>query len=199
MLRRAFFGRELTSMVNFNPRSCRGAVVALIVLFSGWCELTPLHAAGDAASSATLRPQTIRFDSLQDRTIDGSLLPLIATATSGLKVHFTVVSGPAQIVGSQLMIAGPGEVVIRATQPGDATHAAAAAVERSFKALAPSAEQNNANSSVANEAAPAASPAPEPAQSAAEPPANPVPAASAAVADLNTVAADPDVLQDEQP
>jgi formylglycine-generating enzyme required for sulfatase activity len=107
-----------------------------------------------------MREQDIHFDPLQDRVIDGKLFPLLATATSGLKVHFTVVSGPAQVVGSQLMLTGPGEVVIRATQPGDATHAAATPVEHSFKALAPSSEQTETANSAETASAPEPSPTP---------------------------------------
>lgn len=129
-----------------------------------------------------MRQQDIHFDPLQDRVIDGSLIPLMATATSGLKVRFTVVSGPAQVVGSQLMLTGPGEVVIRATQPGDAAHAAAASVERSFKALAPNSEQadsvnNSASGTAANTPATPPETAANPLESA---PAEPNPPASKA-------------------
>jgi len=135
-------------MALFNARSCRRITTALLVLLFSSCVLLPLRAAADAPLNTTLRQQDIHFDPLQDRVIDGSLLPLIATATSGLKVRFAVVRGPAQVMGSQLMLTGPGDVVIRATQSGDATHAAAAPVERSFKAIAPNSD--DANSSSAN-------------------------------------------------
>jgi hypothetical protein len=144
-------------MAHFNARSRRRAAVALFVLLIGSCVLPQVRGAAGASSTETLRQQDIHFDPLQDRVIDGALMPLMATATSGLKVRFTVVSGPAQVVGAQLMLTGPGEVVIRATQSGDATHAAAAPIERSFKALVPNSEVIAS----ANRVAPAPTTAPE--------------------------------------
>lgn len=130
----------------------RRALTALLVLAGGPLALTHLGADSSAASTANLRAQEIHFEPLADRTVDGTMMPLLATATSGLKVRFAVVSGPAQVVGSQLMLTGPGEVVVRATQSGDATHTAATPVERAFRAMAPAGNENTA----AN-AAPAAS------------------------------------------
>jgi hypothetical protein len=72
---------------------------------------------------------------LIDGGVDGILpetLNLVATSDSGLAVQFTVVSGPATVAGSALTMTAAGSVVVRATQAGDANHAAATPVQRTI-------------------------------------------------------------------
>ncbi|WP_414665060.1 beta strand repeat-containing protein [Horticoccus sp. 23ND18S-11] len=100
--------------------------------------------AGDAnrnAASADLtigaaanRSQTIAFGMLPDQTSDALPFTLSATASSGLPVTFTVVSGPAFIVANNVLsLTGlPGVVTIRASQAGDATFLPASPVDRTF-------------------------------------------------------------------
>lgn len=57
---------------------------------------------------------------------------LSATATSGLPVVYSIVSGPATISGSNLTLTGTGTVVIRASQPGNASYLAAPPVDRTI-------------------------------------------------------------------
>jgi len=77
--------------------------------------------------------QTITFAPIADRTTQPASFALSATASSGLPVAFAVTSGPATVSGSTLTLTGlPGTVVVTATQAGDAIHAQAASVERSF-------------------------------------------------------------------
>ena len=76
--------------------------------------------------------QTITFDSLSDLTYGAAPFELTATASSGLPVTFTVVSGPATISGSTLTINGTGEVIVRASQAGDTFYAPAPDVDQSF-------------------------------------------------------------------
>lgn len=76
--------------------------------------------------------QSITFTGPADLTFSSTPLQLSATASSGLSVSFSVVSGPARISGSQLTLTGAGTVTLRASQAGDATYAAAPDVERSF-------------------------------------------------------------------
>jgi MBG domain/Bacterial Ig-like domain (group 3)/Putative Ig domain len=52
-------------------------------------------------------------------------LTLSATATSGLPVVFTLISGPATVNGNSLTINGAGSVVIAANQSGNSNYAAA--------------------------------------------------------------------------
>lgn len=76
--------------------------------------------------------QTISFGSLANKTYGDSAFSVSATASSGLPVSFSVLSGPASISGSTVTISGVGTVTIRASQPGDANYNAAAPVDRSF-------------------------------------------------------------------
>ena len=77
-------------------------------------------------------PQTISFQPLSRQTVGDAPFELSAAASSGLVVGFSVVSGPAVLSGSILTVTGPGLVIVRATQPGNAMYAAAADLERSF-------------------------------------------------------------------
>jgi hypothetical protein len=52
---------------------------------------------------------------------------LNATATSGLPVEYTVLSGPASVSGDQLQVTGAGSVMLQARQAGNADFEAAAA------------------------------------------------------------------------
>ena len=76
--------------------------------------------------------QTISFTPPATATLGGTPLTLSATATSGLKVAFSVVSGSATVFGNQLTLTGSGAVVIRAFQAGDANYNAAPAIERTL-------------------------------------------------------------------
>jgi hypothetical protein len=53
---------------------------------------------------------------------------LAASASSGLPVGYSVVSGPAMVSGGTLMITGAGSVTVQATQGGNTTYAAATPV-----------------------------------------------------------------------
>jgi hypothetical protein len=61
-------------------------------------------------------------------------IALSASATSGLAVVFSVVSGPATVSGSLLTVTGAGTVVVAANQAGNSTYAAAKPVERTIVA-----------------------------------------------------------------
>jgi hypothetical protein len=77
--------------------------------------------------------QSITFPALSDRTAAAAPVNLTATSTSGLAVEFSIVSGPAVISGATLTLTGLiGQVVVRASQPGNANFVPAATIERSF-------------------------------------------------------------------
>lgn len=76
------------------------------------------------------RHQSISFQGATT-AIAGQQIPLGADASSGLPVHFEVVSGTAVLNGS-LMTAQAGAVVVRASQDGDADYEAAAPATRTF-------------------------------------------------------------------
>lgn len=76
--------------------------------------------------------QSIEFDAIPNQRYATAVLTLTATASSGLPVSYEVVSGPAGVLGNQLTFSGKGTVIVEASQPGDATYAAAAPVQRNF-------------------------------------------------------------------
>ena len=75
------------------------------------------------------QPQTITFPNPGPLTYGTSPVTLTATATSGLQVTYTVISGPATVNGSVLTITGAGNVVVEADQAGNANWLAAPPVQ----------------------------------------------------------------------
>jgi Secretion system C-terminal sorting domain len=75
--------------------------------------------------------QTITFELTKNEIFaNEGPVTLIATASSGLPIFFSVVSGPGQVSVDKLNIIGPGEILIEAAQPGDEKFAAAPKVSR---------------------------------------------------------------------
>ncbi|HYG36272.1 MAG TPA: hypothetical protein VEC99_15880, partial [Clostridia bacterium] len=74
-----------------------------------------------------VRSQAIEFELPPTLTAADSPYTLKASASSGLPVTFAVVSGPATIQGNQLTLTGPGQITVRATQPGNAQYQPASA------------------------------------------------------------------------
>ena len=82
--------------------------------------------------------QAIAFPPIGTKLVTDSPFQLMATSTSGLPVSYEIVSGPASIDGDEVTLNGTvGEVIIKATQPGDATYDPAAEVTISFPVLDP--------------------------------------------------------------
>ncbi len=79
--------------------------------------------------------QTIDFTAITNKTFGDAPFALIATASSGLEVSFSVVSGPVTISGNMVTITGAGTAEIMASQAGDASYAAATEVVRSFEII----------------------------------------------------------------
>ncbi len=86
----------------------------------------------DFSESRTLPGLAVRF--VQPQTLGWSLLPTLrylekgvvaATASSGLPVAISVVSGPATLTQGELTATGVGQVVLRAIQPGNEQFASA--------------------------------------------------------------------------
>ncbi len=72
--------------------------------------------------------QSIVFPAVPAQTVTG-LVALSATASSGLPVFFTVVSGPGALSAANVLsFSGTGVVAVAASQPGDANWSAAAHV-----------------------------------------------------------------------
>jgi hypothetical protein len=74
------------------------------------------------------KKQSINFPTIEDQPLTTKYVPLKATASSGLPVHYYVVSGPAIVDGDQLLITdlppkttGPLKVSVVAYQWGSMT------------------------------------------------------------------------------
>ena len=76
--------------------------------------------------------QTIDFTGLADCSFTHAAIPLAASADSGLDVSFSIISGPATVADSDLMLTGTGTVQVRASQAGNTVYAAAPEVNVSF-------------------------------------------------------------------
>ena len=77
--------------------------------------------------------QTITFTApTSPVTYPVSPITLSATASSGLTVTFSVLSGPGSITGSTLTVTGTGTIVIAANQAGNSSYAAAPQVTQSI-------------------------------------------------------------------
>ena len=93
------------------------------------------YTAGTQTASVTVakESQTITFTAPTSPVTYGvSPITLVATATSGLAVVFSVVSGPATVSGSTLTITGVGTVVVAANQAGNTNYSAATQVTQSI-------------------------------------------------------------------
>ena len=76
--------------------------------------------------------QAINFAAIPDTAFGSGTINLSASATATGPISFSVVSGPAQIMGSQLSMTGVGPVTVAANQSGDGNYLAAPQVSRSF-------------------------------------------------------------------
>jgi hypothetical protein len=76
--------------------------------------------------------QTITFPNPGTRTYGAAPVALTATASSGLAVTYTVVSGPAAVNGSLLTITGAGSVSVQADQAGNVNWLPAPPVQGTF-------------------------------------------------------------------
>jgi hypothetical protein len=101
---------------------------------------TPTDSANYNSAAATVtqlvneKGQAIYFPPIADRWYRDTPVLLGATASSGLPVSYTVVSGPAAVSGSALAITGPGRITVRASQGGSADWEPAEDVVQSFVA-----------------------------------------------------------------
>jgi hypothetical protein len=90
--------------------------------------------------NGTLNPgyQAISFPQIPDHLTSDPPFTIDASATSGLPVIFEILSGPASISGNTITLTGaPGEVTVKATQPGNATFNPADPVINKFMVLDP--------------------------------------------------------------
>lgn len=76
--------------------------------------------------------QLITFGLLPDKSAGDPPFAVTATATSGLPVTLSIISGPATVSSNIVTLTGAGVVTVRASQSGNATFNAALNVDRSF-------------------------------------------------------------------
>lgn len=82
--------------------------------------------------------QVISFPQISNKLISDAPFELEATANSGLPVSYSIVSGPATLTGSTVTLDGTvGQVIIQASQSGDATYDPATDVDVIFEVLDP--------------------------------------------------------------
>ena len=101
---------------------------------AGWTGNADYSAVTSSAISQVVNPisQTISFTPPPSPVTYGvAPIALSATATSGLPVSFSVLSGPGTVSGSILTITGAGTVVVAANQGGNADYSAAPQVTQS--------------------------------------------------------------------
>jgi probable HAF family extracellular repeat protein len=97
---------------------------------------TVVDANFEGAASGTFAiaraPQSIEFAPFPDVPFGAPARVLAGSASSGLPVEFSLVSGPGAVAGNLLATTGVGVVTVRATQAGNGNFEPAIAVERSF-------------------------------------------------------------------
>ncbi len=111
----------------------------------GACTVTANQVAGGNYAAAAPAPQTfnvtpasnaITFGPLPDQVFGTTPPALAATASSGLTVAFAAqTSAVCTVSGTDVTLVAPGACTVRASQPGNANHAAAAPVDRTFQVL----------------------------------------------------------------
>lgn len=80
--------------------------------------------------------QAISFPGIPNKLVSDEPFDLEASASSGLDVSYTIVSGPASVNGNTVTLDGtPGTVTVRASQEGDGQFGAADDVENTFEVL----------------------------------------------------------------
>lgn len=109
---------------------------------TGTCSIT-FDQAGDATYNAAPQvtrsvtaqkaSQTITFAPLSNKTYGDPPFTVSASASSGLSVSFSILSGPATILGNTVTVTGVGTVTVRASQAGNANWNPATPVDQSFQ------------------------------------------------------------------
>ncbi len=77
-------------------------------------------------------PQAITFATVPEQDISSATLALTASASSGLPVTYSIISGPATVSGNIITFTALGTVTVRASQNGDTNYLPATAIDRSF-------------------------------------------------------------------
>jgi uncharacterized protein (TIGR03437 family) len=115
------------------PSVCTVSGATVTILSTGDCLIRASQAGNTNVAPATpvtvnfvigLGTQTINF-TIPSHTSSDAPFQLQATASSGLPVVFSVVSGPATISGNTLTITGVGTITVKAVQAGNSSYGVA--------------------------------------------------------------------------
>ena len=85
--------------------------------------------------------QTITFNNPGDKMLSDSPVTLVATATSGLTVTFSVTNGDASVNGTSLTLNAAGSVTVRASRSGNSNYNSAPNVDQTFEVTEPTNRQ----------------------------------------------------------
>lgn len=115
-----------------------GRFVRVQLAGSGFLGLAEVEVMGCAGSGGTPLDQTISFPAIPNKLTTDNPFVLNATSNSGLPVSYTIVSGPATIVGDIITLTGiSGVVVVEGNQVGNAQYNPAPTVSQSFTVTEP--------------------------------------------------------------
>jgi len=112
-----------------------GSMAAAVLLTAAAVAWTKWGGVPSALSGMRADAQTITFEALADRPLGAPSFVPRASASSGLPVTLSMVSGPARLVDGAVTLTGAGTVIIRAAQAGNDAFAQAETVERAFRVL----------------------------------------------------------------
>ena len=138
-------GLNPTFTVTSGPATVSGSTLTLtgagtVIIAANQAGSANYNAAPAVSQSITVTPaaQTISFTAPATPVTFNVAGPvtLVATATSGLPVSFSVISGPAIVSGSTLTFTGVGTVIVAANQAGNANYNAAPAVSQTITVTA---------------------------------------------------------------
>ena len=131
------------TLTSLSPTICSPGSVRIGLLATGTCALRATQPGNDTypAASPVERsfailgiPQSITFPPIADKHLADVLVAVVATASSGLPVHY--VASPSSIcVGNgdlSITLVAPGLCSVHASQSGDSRYAAAVGVDRVF-------------------------------------------------------------------
>ncbi len=84
----------------------------------------------------TIFDQTISFTELENKLVTDNAFNIFAAASSGLDVEFSIVSGPATIIGNEITLTGQtGTVVVEASQAGNNQYHPAPSITQTFEVI----------------------------------------------------------------
>ena len=109
--------------------------ISTMAIYNGTLSDSQIVQLGGPGTAFVKTNQTITFGALGDKTQGDPPFTLNATASSGLPVSYSVVSGPATVAGDLVTLTGAGTVTIRASQSGDANYYPAPDVLQSFTVI----------------------------------------------------------------